>query len=517
VRQLLVESVVLALGGGALGVALAVVGTRGLVLLAAARLPRVEGIGIDGHVLAFAVMISFAAGIVFGLVPALRLSSLDSHDVVKESRWSARPPGRGAARELLIVAECALTIVLLAGAGLLLRSLERLRSVNPGFDPRHVLIMRLYFPPETPTSAANGAENLDVARARFREQMLNDLAMRLAHVPRVDGLGFIDDMFITGRGNTSITIPAHAEATLNAELNDATVSPGLFEALHVPLRAGRLLTLDDALTKIRALWPPASSNDSLAAQERSVLVEPIVVNETFARRFFPNETPISKRFCIDCTRKPYWYEIVGVVGDMRRQGLERPPIPEYFGPLVPSSLGRADLVLRVEGDAMSAAPLVRQIVRTSMPNGLIAEVSTAEAELGQFSADRRFDAWLLSLFAALALALAAVGVYGVVHYSVAERTREIGIRIALGAGIDEVVRLVVRQGIRAPLVGVALGVIGALAVTRIMTRLLFGTTSADPATYLAVTLTLVVAAGFACYFPARRAATIDPMIALRRN
>jgi ABC-type antimicrobial peptide transport system permease subunit len=166
---------------------------------------------------------------------------------------------------------------------------------------------------------------------------------------------------------------------------------------------------------------------------------------------------------------------------------------------------------------MSAAPLVRQIVRTSMPNGLIAEVSTAEAELGQFSADRRFDAWLLSLFAALALALAAVGVYGVVHYSVAERTREIGIRIALGAGIDEVVRLVVRQGIRAPLVGVALGVIGALAVTRIMTRLLFGTTSADPATYLAVTLTLVVAAGFACYFPARRAATIDPMIALRRN
>jgi ABC-type antimicrobial peptide transport system permease subunit len=202
---------------------------------------------------------------------------------------------------------------------------------------------------------------------------------------------------------------------------------------------------------------------------------------------------------------------------MHRQGLERQPIPEYFGPYVPSPLGRSDLLVRLQGDPMSAAPPIRQIVLSSIPNALITDISTAEGQLGEFSAERRFQTWLLSAFAALALVLAGIGVYGVVHYSVAERTREIGIRMALGARVPEVLGLVIAQGLRAPLAGIAIGIVGALTATRAMNHLLFGTTAADPLTYVVVTLTLGAVAVCACYLPARRAATIDPMIALRQD
>jgi putative ABC transport system permease protein len=513
-RQLLVETLLLSMIGGTLGVALAIAATRGLGLAAAARLPRADEVGVDARVLAFAALISIVSGILFGLVPALRVSALESRLVLQESRRTGATRGAMRGRELLIVTECALTIVLLAGAGLLLRSLERVRAVDAGFDPRHVLTMRVEFPPEPPTTLA-GAE---AVRARVREQTLNDLATRVGRVPGVEAVGFVDDMFISGAGNSSIAIPGRLSSPIvDGELNDGAVTPGFFSALHVPLRRGRFLNSEDARAKIRALWAPIVQGGDLAAQERSAIAEPVVVNESFARRYFPDESPIGRRFCVDPVHKTYWYEIVGVIGDMHRQGLEHEAIPEYFGPFIPSPLGRSDLLVRVQGDPLALAPVVRQLVLSTVPNALVSSVSTADRELGAFSAERRFQTSLLTSFAALALVLAGVGVYGVVHYTVAERTREIGIRMALGARAPEVLRLVVARGLRAPLAGIGIGIVGALAATRALTHLLFGTSSADPLTYVVVTVTLGAVAACACYLPARRAATTDPMIALRND
>jgi putative ABC transport system permease protein len=285
----------------------------------------------------------------------------------------------------------------------------------------------------------------------------------------------------------------------------------------VPLIHGRYLTRDDGITKIRALWSPVAANRTLAEQEQSALAEPVVVNEAFVRRYFPSEDPIGKRFCIDPLHKTYWYEIVGVIGDMHRQGLERRTIPEYFGPMLPSPSARTDLLVRTQGDPLAMAGSVRQLIASVYPHALIASVSTADRQLGDFSAGRAFQAWLLTTFALLALVLAGVGIYGVVHYAVAERTREIGIRIALGAAASQVLRMVVAQGMRPALVGIALGIGLAVALTRLTAALLFGTSPTDPLTFAAVTLTLAVVAFCACWAPARRAAGIAPMEALRRE
>jgi predicted permease len=520
VRQLVVESLVLAAAGGMLGVALALFGTRVLAVVAAEQLPRMEEIGIDGRVLMFVAGVSLVSAIVFGIAPALRVSGADASEILKEGRSIASGRRGRRIRGLLIVAECSLTIVLLSGAGLVLRSLERLRSVEPGFDPRNVLTVRLEFPPEGPTVAEEQAQTpqADQARARAREQKLNELTERIEALPGVKAVGFVDDMFISGSANKSITIPGRtSDSSVSGELNDGAVTPGFFRALRVPLRRGRYLTSDDALTKIRALWSPVSSDVTVAARQRLAAAEPVVVNEAFARRFFATEEPIDKRFCIDPTNKPYCYVIVGVIGDMHRQGLERHTIPEYFRALVPSPLARSDLLVRTRGDPLVAVPTVRQLIASVFPGALIPQVSTADRQLGDFSAQRTIQTWLLTSFAALALALAGVGIYGVVHYAVAERTREIGIRIALGAAAPNVVRMVIAQGMRLPLVGLLIGLAAALGLTRLMTRLLFGTSPTDPLTYAAVTLVLVAVAIGACYAPARRAAAIEPVDALRRE
>ena len=281
--------------------------------------------------------------------------------------------------------------------------------------------------------------------------------------------------------------------------------------------AGRNLTNEDAETKIRALWSAAVAGQSLAQRQRTAPAEPVVVNEAFARRFFPNEDPIGKRFCIDPTNKAYWYEIVGVVGDMHRQGLDRRAVPEYFGPLIPMPSARSDLLVRTSGDPMAMVPTIREMVLSTFPGGLVNGVSTAEHQLGDFNAGRNLQAWLFTTFALLALSLAAVGIYGVVQFGVAERTREIGVRIALGAAAPEVVRMIVGQGMRAPILGLTIGVVTALALTRLIAGLLFGTSPADPVTFTVVTLVLSAVALSACLIPARRAASLSPAAALRHD
>jgi hypothetical protein len=345
---------------------------------------------------------------------------------------------------------------------------------------------------------------------------------RLAALPGVDTTGISDDLFIAGQGNESITIPGRPASEIPAgELAGGLATPGLFAALKVPLVAGRYLTNEDALQRIRATWPAGDgvprAGTSLADKERFAVPEPVVVNEAFVRRFFPDGKVIGKKFCIDPTNKTYWYEIVGVVGNMHRQGLDRNAIPQWFGPFVPSSNGRADVLVRVSGDPMRLVASVRREISAAIPGITIVTVGTADAQLGSFSAQRRFQTRLLTAFAALATALAAVGIFGLVHYDAAERTREIGVRIALGARPASVMRLILSQGMRTPLLGIVIGVAASVGLTRIIASLLFNTQTLDLLTFAGVALLLAGVAALACWTAGRRAVRVDPLEALRQG
>jgi putative ABC transport system permease protein len=520
IRQLMVESMLIATIGGVFGLFLAVIGTRVLAIVAARRVPRIEEIGIDMPVLAFAALASAIAGVVFGVMPAFRVSRVDASETLKTNRSAGGTVRARRSHGLLVAAECATAIVLLTGAGLLLRSLERLRSTEPGFDPSNVLTVRIEFPPEAPPRVVEQAKmsQAEPTRARARKQLLDDVTARLEAIPGVEHVGFIDDLFVNGQGNKSITMPGRAGDSLTTgELNEGFVSPGFFTTLRVPLRRGRYLTRDDALTKIQALWSPVVTDLSLADKERRAIPEPAVVNEAFVRRFFPNEDPVGKRFCIDPTNKTYWYVIVGVVGDMHRQGLGKNAIPEYLGPYLPSPNGRLDVLVRTRRDPLAVAPTVRRLLTTAIPGVLISGVSTADQQLGEFDAARNFQTWLFAAFATLGLALAAVGVFGVVHYAVAERTREIGVRVALGARPIDVVRLVVSQGMRMPSIGIVIGLVASVWLMRLMSRFLFEVGTTDAVTFAVGGAVLTTVAAVACYVPARRAARADVVNALRQE
>ena len=518
VRQLSAESLVLALCGGAVGIAIAAWGTRLAARAATAYVPRLDEITLDARVLLFATILSIVSGLVFGIVPAFKLSGVDANETLKEGDRGTSNVRLGRTRGALVMVECALAIVLLAGAGLLLKSLHRLRSVDPGFKTDAVLTVRLEFPSEPPPTAEERTQTSEIGqgRARVRNQHLNELTDRLQAVAGVEVVGFIDDLFIAGEGNESITIPGRSTDALGAgQLLESSASPGFFEALRVPLRKGRYLSPADAEQKIRALWSPVVTDLPLAEKERRAIPEPVVVNEAFVRRFFPDEDPIGKRFCIDPTNKTYWYEIVGVIGDMHRQGLDRNAIPQYIGSYFPSANGRVDLIVRTKGDPLQLAPTIRSVVKRQLPAATVGTISTAEAMLGDFSALRRLQTGLLTTFAALALILAAVGIFGLVHYAVGERTREIGLRVALGASPRNVLRLVIAQGIRMPAVGIVVGLITAAGLTRLLAHLLFGVGVLDPLTFLSVAAVLSLIALLACYAAARKAINLDPLRALK--
>jgi putative ABC transport system permease protein len=419
-------------------------------------------------------------------------------------------------RALVVLTECALAVLLLAGAGLLLRSLGRVNAIDPGFDPHRVLIVRLEWGPEAPTAGERANPNdAGAMSARAHEQSGAQLAAALRALPGATDVGFIDDFFIGGSANKSITIPGRGDQS-GFEVNNGDVTPDFFHVMHVPVLRGRALTRDDAMQKIRALWTPSMTNASLADKERLAVAEPVVINETFARRLFAGDDPIGKRFCMDPTGKTYWYVIVGVVGDMHRQGLERAAVPEYFGSYIPRPYNRADLVVRTAGNPLAVAPLVRQAI-ARIPGTVVASMTTADAQLGGFAATRNLETSLLVAFAALALTLAAIGIFGLVHYAVAERTREIGIRIALGATPGNVLGAVIAQGMRMPLAGIILGLVASVAVTRAMAHLLFNIGATDPTTFATVALLLATVAVVACYLAGRRGTRVDPVRALRES
>ena len=486
VRQLLTESLLLSLVGGGAGLLLAAWGLDVLVAAGPADVPRLRDVHLDGQVLGFTLGVSALTSVLFGLVPALQASRPDPGDSLKEGGRGSTEGGRGRMRGALIVAEVALSLMLLVGAGLLIRSFVRLLGTDAGFDAERVLAL------DIPLSRSKYPQPEQQA-AVFRQ-----LVERMRAVPGVREAGVVSNLPLSNLDyELSFEIEGRPPSRPGEEPSaDYTVAGAdYFGAMKMRLLRGRLF--DDRDTPEA---PPA-----------------MLVSDAFARRFFPGEDPLGKRIRIDGEEgKHPPREIVGVVGDVRRGGLDVDAEPEFYVSYLQSPERRLNLVLSTETpDAASLTQAARAAVREFDPNQLIWRTQTMDELLGKSLAPRRFNMMLLATFAGVALVLAGVGLYGVMSYTVTRRTHEIGIRMALGAQRGDVLRLVVSQGLALTLVGVALGLACALALSRVLTSLLFGISATDPLTYAVVALLLVAVALVACLVPARRATKVDPMVALR--
>ena len=485
IRQLLTENLLLFLLGGAVGVAAAYWSVGSLISLTPFRIPRAHEIVFDSRIFIFALVVSFLTGIAFGLVPALRAVRTGLGQSLKES--GARSGfHRDKVRGALVVAEIALSLILLIGAGLLIRSFSRLLQVDPGFNPERALAVTLALPsfkyPETHHYAA------------FHKELIE----RYQALPGVRSVAGVNDLPLGPLGATRSFIiegrplPGPGE---KVPLPFIFVSPGYFRTMGIPLMKGRPITdRDDA--------------DALPV---------LVINQSMAKRFWPDEEPVGQRLSFQGQEGP-WYEIVGVVGDTRQEGLDEPMQGTMYAPYTQNTwnwMRWMTLVLRMETEPMSLAAAVRREVREMDPELPVLQVRTLEDQVADSVADRKFSLILLGSFAAIALVLAAVGIYGVMAYAVSQRTREIGLRMALGARMGEVVALVMRQGMRLVIIGIALGVAGALVLTRLMESLLFGVTATDPLTFVGVPLVLAAVAFLANLIPALRASRVDPITALR--
>ncbi len=496
IRQLLVESVLLALLGGGLGVLLGIWGTDLLVALAPSGLPRVKEIGLDKWVLGFTLLISVVTGIIFGLVPAMQASRTDLNETLKEGMRGAATtsPHRAAFRRMLVIAEIALSLVLLVSAGLLIESIRRLMEVNPGFSPQNLLTASVSFP-HRPSSTDDDSETGRARRTQERARFLRDTQSRLSGLPGVQAVGAINDLPVAGNG--SVNGDFNIEGRPKFKSGEAPVAefrlitPDYFRAIGIPLLKGR----------------PFTEHDDLETPVN------ILVNETLARRFFPGEDPLGKRLLV-LDDNPH--EIIGVVGDARQWGLDLPPDPEVYFSSGQKSFGDSTtLVLRTTGDPATLSDALRRTVREASPDAPVYAIKTMTKVFDDSTSQRRFQTILMTSFAALALLMAAIGLYGVISYSVSQRVQEIGIRMALGAQRGDVLKMVLWQGFKLALAGIVLGLVASLALSRVLASLLFGVSATDLLTFASVSGLLTVIALLACYIPARRATKVDPMRALR--
>jgi putative ABC transport system permease protein len=487
VRQLLTESAVLGLVGGAAGLLLAVWGLNVLVALSPGDIPRFDQAGIDGRVLAFTLTVSLLTGLVFGLVPSLQASKPDLNNTLKEGgRGTTGGAGGLRVRNLLVVSEIALSLVLLVGAGLLIRSFMRLQQFDLGFNPNNLATMRIQLP---------GTKYREPAQV---DAFYKQLFERIESVPGVKSVGAISDVFLTDTPNSTNfsiegrPVPIGADSI---EVPLDSVSPGYFRAMGIPLLSGR--EFDDR--DVRDSTPV------------------VIVNETFVRRFFADEEPLGKRFVYGQPGPDNnnWITIVGVVGDMRRTGFDRPVRPETFLPQSQNPSGTLTIVARSAGDPVALSNTLRSEVWAIDNDQSVYDLKSMDQTLSEMSSQRRFNMLLLGIFAALALTLAAVGIYGVMSYSVAQRTHEIGVRMALGARGTDVLGMVVRRGMVLAFAGIGAGLIGAAALTRLLSSLLYGVSATDPLTFVVIPIVLAAVALGACFVPARRATKVDPMVALR--
>jgi putative ABC transport system permease protein len=485
IRQLLTESLLLAGLGGAFGMLVARFGVRALVALSPTELPRVSAIRVDGTVFAFALGITALIGLVVGLIPALLASRSDLHLGVQQSSQRTAG-GHQITRRALVVAEVALALVLLVSAGLLLRSLQRLFAIDPGFDASHVLTMQV--------QESGHRFDTDVDRDRFFTQALE--AVR--QVPGVATAAFTSQLPLSGDFE-SFGVQFEVDQNANAEAGFRyAVSPSYFETMHIPLRRGRLLNAHDV-----AGGPTA-----------------VLISESFARRKFPNQDPLGQRVRVgpDIGRadRP-WGAIVGVVGDVRQASLALSDSDAFYTASTQWSWVDSvqSLVVRTQGDAAALAPAVRNAIWSVDKDQPIVRVATMENLLATSEAERHFVLILFEAFGLVALALAATGIYGVLSGSVTERTREIGVRVALGATPGDILALVVRQGMTLTVLGVVIGLSGAALASQALVSLLFGVSRLDPVTYLGVIALLAGVSVIACWVPAWRAAHVDPSITLR--
>jgi putative ABC transport system permease protein len=487
VRQLLVESMILGVAGGGLGLLVAVWAKDVLLAMLpeSMSVAKVNAVAIDGNVLAFTVILSLGTALVFGLLPALRASRPDLSDTLKEGgRAISSSLRRNRMRAALVAGEMAVAMMLLIGAGLLIRSFIRLEHVTPGFEPDRILSMRIGL------SNPRYKKDLKVASAG-----LDEILHRISQVPGVVSAGSIQfpplggllpatGFWVAGRPTPN---PSEAPVT-----GVSIVTPGYFPTMEIPLLSGRLFTERD--------------------QEGTPQVT--IVSQSLAHQQFPNMDPIGQRLFVQWGRETP-YQIVGVVGDVKHDGLEKEVRPTVYFPNAQETQTIATLMIRTGADPMKLAPVAEQIIHAYDKDQAIAKIQPLDMFLSKAVARPRFQSVLLASFAGLALLLAAIGIFGVMSYSVAQRTHEIGIRVALGAQRDQVLRLVVGQGLLLALIGTAAGLAGAFALTRYLKTLLFNVSPTDWLTFTAVPIVLCAVALAACYLPARRAMRVDPMQALR--
>jgi putative ABC transport system permease protein len=488
IRQLFTESAMLSMLSGCFGLYLAAVGVPALISLAPTDIPRLEESGLDSMVLAFTLGIALLAAIICGLVPAWKISRSDPGKSLNSGgRSQSGTVAFGRARGLLVIAEFALSVVLLAGAGLLIRSLLAIQSVDTGFEPERALTMRVTLPADM--------------QARRRKAFLDSVMERVRALPGVRAAGAIDGLFqLGGASNLGLrSIEGHAVEPRDkwTALTWKTISGEYLQAMGASLLRGRFFSDEDG------------PDSPLVA----------LINESMAHRYWPNEDPIGKRFKGQDKRgrNDDWLTVIGVVGDMRSHGLERQPTPYVFEWSRQSGEIPSDLVIRTTGDPARIAMTLRGAVRSLDQTAILSKITTMEEQLSEQTAPRRFQTSLLTLFSILALALASTGVYGVMRYTVVQRTHEIGIRMALGAQTRDVLRLIVGEGVKLAFAGSLIGLGGACALTRLMKNLLFNVSATDPMTFIATPLLLMVIALLACWIPARQATKVDPLVAIRNE
>jgi putative ABC transport system permease protein len=493
VRQMMTESLLLSVIGGVVGVALAVAALRVLPAIAPEDLPRLANVRLNGTVLIVTTLVTLITGLLFGLVPAMQSSRTQLSDTLREGgRGGTSGRGGQRLRRVIVGAQLAMVVVLLTGAGLLLRTFIGLQRTELGFETKNVLTMGIGLPgakyPQPPQAVA----------------FYDGLLTRLRQIPGVQNAGTISTMMLSNVPNsTFMSAEGRDSKPDDQEVTTDGVSPGFFATIGARMVAGR----------------------DFGSQDQPASLPVVIVNEHMAKRYWPNGNAVGRRIRfgqsnpaqpVDSTQNP-WITVVGVVGDMRRTGVDMPVRDEVFFPYAQNASLSTLVVVRTAADPMTMLPQFRQAVRDIDRDQPIASIRTMDQILSGLIAQRRFSMMLVAGFAILALTLAVIGAYGVTSYLVSQRTREIGVRLALGADPSRISRLVVREGMVVAGVGVAVGVVGAVATTRLASSLLYGVSARDPITIASVAATLLIVSALANYIPARRASRVDPLLALRQD